>query len=190
MSDTASRDGSRWLIYPAILILGPLTFLAHEFAHWAAGEALGIDMWMTLNKAGPVEGDFGNTFNHVVVALAGPAVTVAIACAAYLFPRGPLSFLAYGVLFFQFILRLVSGGITVFTDYANDEGAAGELLGIGPYVITFAVPAFLLLLTWNAARHIRPGWKHNVGAYLVSSMLITAIVFSDQFLRGQDFRIL
>jgi hypothetical protein len=189
MSDTITRDGPRWLIYPGILILGPLSWLAHEFGHWAAGEAMGVDMWMTLNKAGPV-GVYDNEIQQIIVALAGPAVTIAIAYAAYLFPRGPLSFLAYGVLFFQFMLRLVPSGITIFTDYPNDEGVAGIMLGVGPYVITIAVAAFLFILTWNAARHIRPGWRHNLGAYLACTVVITAMVFSDNLMRSADFRIL
>lgn len=189
MSETSESAPSRWMIYLSILILGPLTYLAHEFGHWAAGEAIGVEMWMSLNKAGPVDA-YNTQLQQIIVALAGPAVTIALAIAATFFLKGPFRYAAYGIVFFQFMLRFVAGGVTMMSDHPNDEAAAGILLGVGPYVITFAVAAFLFFLTWRAARIVRPGWLHNVGAYILTSAVITVFVFSDQFLRNSDFILL
>lgn len=186
----ASPNPSRLGLYLGILLLGPLSYLAHEFGHWAAGEMLGVEMWMTLNKAGPASGSYGSQTYALIVSLAGPAVTVALGVLAYLWARATGSFLAYGLLFFQFMLRLIAGGITMTGPYPNDEALAGIILGMGPYPITIGVAALLLALTWDAARRLRPHWAHNIGAYAVSSLLITTIVFSDRFLRDMNIQLL
>lgn len=186
----AAPGRSRLGMYLAILLLGPLSFLLHEYGHWAAGELLGVEMWMTLNKAGPAAGSYGSQTYQLIVALAGPAVTVAVGILAYVWARSTGSFIAYGLLFFQFMKRMIAGGITMTGPYPNDEALAGIIMGIGPYPITIGVAAFLLLMTWDAARRVRPHWAHNFGAYATSSLLITMIVFSDRFLRGLDFQLL
>ena len=190
MFEKRSREGSRILIYVAILVLGPASFLVHEFGHWAAGEAIGVEMWMSLNKAGPVARGYDHEWQAIIIALAGPAATILVALLASLMIRGPLGALAYGVVYFQFVFRLVAGGITLFSDNPNDEAAAGLMLEVSIYPITIAVAAFLFFLTWNAARHIRPGWGHNIGAYVLSNLVISAFVFSDVFLRGREIYLL
>lgn len=183
-----SRPGV-WF-YIAILLLGPVSHLIHELAHWGAGEIIGIDMWMSLNKAGPVEGVYGSDLNRIIIALAGPLATLAIGVIAYLIAVSTKSFIAYGVLFVQFMMRLVPSGFTLGGIHPNDEAVAGELLGIGQIPLTVAFPLVLFLLTWDAARRLRPGWMHNVGAWITTSVFFTALVMSDQWLRDLDFRLL
>ena len=174
--------------YLITLVMVPVTYLLHELGHWGAGELLGVDMWMTLNKAGPVERSYPSEEIGILVALAGPAVTVAIGIFAYFYAIMFRSVVAFGILYIQFLLRGVAGGISLIGSHPNDEAAAGLTLGI--YPITLGVVGFLLLLLWDTARRLRPGFVHNFGAYVLINAVITAIVMSDSCLRAADFRLL
>ncbi|MBO6730709.1 MAG: hypothetical protein JJ910_13420, partial [Maricaulis sp.] len=61
---------------------------------------------------------------------------------------------------------------------------------IGIYPITLGVVGFLFILLWDAARRLRPGFAHNLGAYVLINAVITAIVFSDGALRAAEIRLL
>lgn len=176
----AARPG--WTFYAAVMIVSVPSFLLHELGHWGAGEALGIDMWMSLNKAGPVSGVYQQVSDHILIALGGPAVTGLIAVLAYAAVLRWRSKLAYAVLFFQFMFRLIATGLTLVINRPQDEAAAGILLGIGPLPLSLAVLAILFALTWDAARRLRVGIMPNALAYVVASVAITAIVFSGQAL--------
>ena len=52
-----------------------VTWGIHELAHWAMGVALGYEMWMTFNQAGPTQGSFDHESHQVLVSLAGPLIT-------------------------------------------------------------------------------------------------------------------
>ncbi|MBO6797296.1 hypothetical protein [Maricaulis sp.] len=176
--------------YLLTLLMVPVTYLLHELGHWGAGEMLGVDMWMTLNKAGPVDRSYPSEEISILVSLAGPAVTVAIGIFAYFYAIMFRSVVAYGILYIQFLLRGLAGGISLLGEHPNDEAAAGLALGIGIYPITLGVVGFLFILLWDAARRLRPGFAHNLGAYVLINAVITAIVFSDGALRAADIRLL
>ena len=176
--------------YLSLLLLVPVSYLLHEFGHWAAGEMLGVDMWMSLNKAGPVADAYPGEDIAILISLGGPAVTVAIGIFAYFYAIMFRSVVAYGILYIQFLFRGIAGGISMMGTHPNDEAAAGLALGVGIYPITLGVMAFLLILTWDAARRLRPGFGHNFGAYVLITAVMTGIVFSDSFLRASDFRLL
>lgn len=78
--------------YLAFILIGPLTYLAHEFGHWAGGEAVGVDMWMSLNKAGPVASSVPGEFEALIIAASGPVVTLIIAILAYIMAATRRSF--------------------------------------------------------------------------------------------------
>lgn len=185
---TRVRVGAEFYLWTLLMV--PVTYLLHELGHWAAGEMLGVEMWMTLNKAGPVARSYPSEEIGFLVALAGPAVTVAIGIFAYFYAIMFRSVVAYGILYIQFLLRGVAGGISLMGAHPNDEAAAGLALGIGIYPITLGVVGFLLLLLWDAARRLRPGFAHNLGAYVLINAVITAIVMSDGYLRAADIRLL
>jgi hypothetical protein len=176
--------------YIAIPIIGLLSFLVHEFGHWAAGEAVGLDMWMTLNKAGTAPGQSPAQWQQLIIAAAGPLVSVFIALVGYRLAISTGSFLAFGIVFSQMLFRWIAGGITAFGNNPNDEASVGVILGLGPYPITAAVGLLLLWMTWDLARRLRPGWKHILGTYLLSSAVVTAIVMSDNLMRTSDLRLL
>lgn len=184
----AKRPGAVYLL--SILVFGPITYLAHELGHWGAGEAIGVDMWMTLNKAGPALGAYENDTQALIISMAGPLATLAIAVLAYVIARITRSFIAYGVLFFQFMQRTVAGGISLTGTYPNDEAAAGLMLGIGIYPITLAMIAVLFLMTWDTARRLKPGLAINVLSYGLCSLVITFFVMSDQILRNGGVQLL
>lgn len=185
-----TRLGIGARFYLITLIMVPVTYLLHELGHWGAGELAGVDMWMTLNKAGPVSGRYPSEDIAVFVSLAGPAVTVLIAVLAYFWAVSFRSAIAYCVLYIQFVFRGIAGGISLTGSHPNDEAAAGLALGIGIYPITLGVIGLLLLMVWDAARRLRPGIVHNIATYVLISATISAIVFSDSFMRGADIRLL
>ncbi|MFY0636887.1 hypothetical protein [Maricaulis maris] len=103
-----------------LVILGPLTYLIHQFGHWATGEALGVDMWLSVAKAGSVDSEFGSRLNRILVVMAGPVLTVLIASIAWWVAKRTGSMIAYGVLCFQFMMRLVAGSIALISGNLND----------------------------------------------------------------------
>ncbi|OLF80620.1 hypothetical protein AWH62_14825 [Maricaulis sp. W15] len=176
--------------YLSFLLIGPLTYLAHELGHWAGGEAVGVDMWMTLNKAGAVDDSMPGRLEAIIIAASGPVVTLVIAVIAWQLATTRRSFIAYGVLYFQLMFRLVAGGITLAGNHPNDEAAVGVMLGIGAYPLTIAMSLLLLALTWDTARRLRPGLLANFAGYALSSLVITVFVFADSLMRGADIRLL
>jgi len=47
-----------WRHIPIIMLATLVTFILHEGAHWAMGEALGYDMWMKINRVGFARGAY------------------------------------------------------------------------------------------------------------------------------------
>lgn len=166
--------------YGQLVAIGLLTYLLHEAVHWIVGLALGYPVQFGLNgvtSAVPM-----TAIDHVLFSLSGPAVTVLGAVLAFVLVRRAESLIAYGVLYFAFFMRLVAVGVSVFN--LNDEARASQLLGIGTWTIPAIVVIGLGALTVMASRHLRLSWKVNVLAYLVSSVVISAVVGLDMMLRS------
>lgn len=164
--------------YGQLVAIGLLTYLLHEAAHWIVGLALGYPVQFGLNavtSAVPM-----TPMDAVLFALSGPVVTVLGAALAFMSVIRTGSLIAYGVLYFAFFMRLVAVGISVFN--LNDEARASQLLGIGTWTIPAIVVIGLGALTVIASRHLRLSWKVNVLAYLVSSVVISAVVGLDMIL--------
>lgn len=166
--------------YGQLLAIGLLTYVLHEAAHWIVGLALGYPVQFGLNavtSAVPM-----TPVDAVLFSLSGPAITVLGAVMAFVLVRRAASLIAYGVLYFAFFMRLVAAGVSLFN--LNDEARASQLLGIGTWTIPAIVVIGLGALTVMASRHLRLSWKVNVLAYLVSSIVISAVVGLDMMLRS------
>ena len=156
-------------------------FVAHEAAHWAAGEALGHEMTMSLNRAAPAPGAEVTACQARLIDAAGPAFTLATAliAAAFVFTRGAV--MAYPFIFAAFLMRLTATAVSLL--HPNDEMRISAALGMGDWTLPLAVTLALLALIIAASLRLGIGWRTNVLSYLLGNALITAIVFGDQAMR-------
>src|SRR5687767_6621347 len=95
------------------------SWLVHEGAHWAAGQLLGYDMVMTLNKGYPKEGGYTNPVHYQLISAAGPAITLLQAAFIFFYMRRRPAFLLYPFLFTCFYMRLLAMGLGFINP--NDE---------------------------------------------------------------------
>ncbi len=169
-----------WIPYALMFIPAALvTWLAHELAHWLMGEALGYDMWMSLNGGGLVgEGAYDSALDRSLVDAAGPFVTYILAISAFALIRTTGSLLLYPFLFLQFYMRTVALGISILSQ-PNDEARISLELGLPLWLLPGIAVAFLLALTVIGSRMVRAGWAGNIIAYVMASLLSAAIVFLD-----------
>lgn len=160
----------------ALPFVGVVTFLLHEGGHWVAGEWLGHDMALSLNRAVPLDSP---TQTHLlIITAAGIAVTLIEGLIGLLLVRVNAA-IGYAIAFFAFFMRLMAFGITVAVN-PNDEARIGTVLGVGPYVPHIVVVLALLGVVVLAARRARAGWMANILAWVVCSITVTAIVYLDR----------
>lgn len=179
---TASWRKSDYLFLAASFIPAAiLTWGIHESAHWLTGVMLGYDMWITLNQVGPVQGSYDSDGHQILVAMAGPIVTWIQAIVAFLVIRSTRELWMYSFLFLAFWMRAMAMCIS-FISNPNDEAKASMLLGLPMWVLPIVSVAFLLTLTYFGSRKLKAGWKSNVIAYLMASLVSAAVIFSDQLL--------
>jgi hypothetical protein len=165
--------------YYAVLVFAVLAgFVVHELAHWIAGEALGYDMAMSLNRAGVESGGPPAPADALIIAAAGPLFTIAQALVAAVLVFGRGAVLAYPLVFAALMMRLVATAVSAFNP--NDEMRISDALGLGAWTLPVVVSLALLAPTVAASRRLNIGWRTNLVSYVVANAAITAIVFSDQ----------
>lgn len=163
-----------WLCVPVATVV---TWGLHELAHFQAGRWLGYEMWMSMNRAGPLEGGYASTTHRVIVAMAGPFVTYIQALVAFALVRRWHLGGAYPFLFFALFMRLTAFVIGI--SHPNDEARTSLDLGLPVWALPAVVVALLLLLTIAGSRTLRVGWRTNTVLYLLASLITAAIVFGD-----------
>ena len=166
--------------YGLFALIGVATYLIHEAAHWLVGAALGYQVSFGINSVIP--GSAMKPLGHMLMSAAGPAVTVLIALMAFALVMRRKSLTAYAVLYFALFMRVVAAGVSLFN--LNDEARVSDMLGWGPWTLPGVVILVLLIPTIIASRHLRLTWKVNVLAYVVSSLVTTAVVGLDMVHRG------
>jgi hypothetical protein len=176
---TASKKRP-WAAYTLMFIPAALvTWLPHELAHWMMGEALGYDMWMSINGGGLVgEGSYDNAFDRSLVDAAGPLLTYSLAIGTLALIRVTRSLLLYPFLFLQFYMRAVALGISVVSQ-PNDEARISLELGLPLWALPVIAVTMLLALTVIGSRTVRAGWTGNMLAYVMASLVTAAVVFLD-----------
>ncbi|MEQ8934381.1 MAG: hypothetical protein RIE56_01145 [Amphiplicatus sp.] len=169
-----------WRSIPAFALAALFTFVFHEGAHFAMGEALGYDMWVRLNSAGLAGGAYASALHENLVSAAGPAATLLQGVVAFAAAMAWRSRTAFAFLFMALVIRFLAAGVSLFNP--NDEARIGEWLGVGPWALFAAVISFLLLLAMVAGRRLDLGWKSYIFSWLVSSHLVAAVVFGEAYL--------
>lgn len=166
--------------YGWFALIAVATYLVHEAAHWLTGAALGYPVSYGINSVIP--GAPMTPGDHMLMSAAGPAVTVLTAWIAFYIVMRRDSLKAYAVLYFALFMRVVAAGVSVFN--LNDEARISAALGFGPWLLPAVVVLALLVPTVMASRRLRLSWKVNVLAYVVSSVVATAVVGLDMVHRG------
>lgn len=163
-----------WLSAP---LVAAITWGVHELMHYLAGVALGYEMWMSMNQAGLVQGEYTATWHAMVVSMAGPVVTYLQAGVAFWLIRARGLVLAYPFLFLAWFTRTLAFVIGFKTP--NDEMRTSLDLGLPGWLLPAVVVAGLLALTVLGSRRLQLGWRVNLGLYLMFSAITAAIVFGD-----------
>lgn len=163
--------------YALLPLIALATFVVHEGAHALAGIALGHEMTVSLNSSAPV-GSVPNA-HGLMIAAAGPLVTLIGGLIAFALVLARDSLIAYGVLYMALFMRFMAAVISLMNP--NDEARISLGLGLGLYTLPLIMVAALLILTVIASRRLRLGWKTNLASYLVFTVAVSAIVGLDQF---------
>ena len=166
--------------YGVFALVAVATYLVHEAAHWLVGAALGYPVSYGINSVIP--GAPMSVPDHILMSAAGPAVTVLIALIAFVFVMRRRSLTAYAVVYFALFMRVIAAGVSLFN--LNDEARISQLMGWGSWTLPALVVSLLLILTIVASRTLRLPWRVNALAYVVASLVATAMVGLDMVLRG------
>ncbi|MDO1500114.1 hypothetical protein Q2T40_08210 [Winogradskyella maritima] len=159
-----------------------LTFLLHEGAHYLTGTLLGYDMEMTLNSVSLAEGQsYSEPWHQQAVSIAGPVFTMLQAVVVYKLLSTSGSVLWYPFLFITALMRLMASVIS-YIGMPNDEARVSSWLGIGKMTLPVIVTLLLITLSIQASRqHLIPV-KTNVFTFIILSIGITGLVYSNQYL--------
>jgi hypothetical protein len=165
--------------YAELVLIGLVTYLLHEGAHWLAGTAMGLPMVAHLN--GVVLQVPASAGQHAIIDIAGPLVTIVQALFAYAMVKRSASLRAFGYLYMAGFMRIVAGFISFI--YLNDEARFSRFLQLPAFVVPLVVGLFLFALIVLASRRLQLGWKTQVACYLVASLTLSLIVGGDMLMR-------
>jgi hypothetical protein len=180
--ESRTRSISISVKYAAITFVAVgVTWLLHEFAHWAAGEALGNNMVMTLNACYPKNGQYAEFWQGTIVTLAGPLITLLQAIIFCFLLRAGASNSLFPFLLTCLYMRSLAGVMNFIN--LNDEGRLSRELGLGVFTLPILIVAILLYLVHDIKK--RKGYSGN--SILVTSLIImlysSILILSDQFLK-------
>lgn len=168
-----------------LIIVVLLSCFFHEFAHWATGELLGNKMTMSMNTVSTVADEYAQAWHREWVTLAGPVFTIVQAVVFYLLLKRTKNINLYPLVFFPFVYRLFAGMANSFSP--NDEGRLGQFLDIGLYTLSILVTGFLLYLVIRSSKLLKIGFKINLISFVVCTVMITLVVFADQYFKIRIF---
>ncbi len=165
--------------YGWLLLAGIVTFLIHEGAHWMAGAAFGAEMKFGMNAVtflSPLA-----PWQKAITDAAGPLVTILQALIAYSLILRHKAHVAFAFLYLAAFMRVIAGFISLFMP--NDEARLSAFLGLGMWTLPLLVGAILLLMFWNASKHLKLTWKDQLLCYLATSAIIGLFVGLDRIVR-------
>jgi hypothetical protein len=171
---SASRIFSR-SFYLILFLVGLGTFIVHEFAHWLAGSALGHDMIASPNRVwatNPMP-----VADQVLVAAAGPLVTIVQGIIGFRLVRRRQSHLGFALIYMAFFMRLLATVMSFFNP--NDEASVSQLLGIGTWTLPLIVVIGLSILFQAASQRLKLGFLDQFFCFSVASLVVSLIVGVD-----------
>lgn len=162
----------------ACAVAAVLTFILHEAAHFAAGEALGYDMFVRANSSGLARGEYRTETDAMVVTMAGPAFTLLQALIAFVIARGTQSASAFAFVLSALLMRMLAAGVSLGNP--NDEARFSLWLGLGPWAMFAVVIGALLVLTVIAARAAHITWRDVALGVVVWMIFASAIILGER----------
>lgn len=158
-----------------------LSWVFHELAHVAAGEALGYNMGMRLNSAFPTAGKFSEDIHYHLISAAGPLFTIIQAIVFFLLMYKKNKPGLYPFLFVCFYMRLLATGISFFNP--NDEARISTAMGIGKFTLPVIVTVILFYMVYKISKQYRFTKKFNLANFLLTMLFTSIIILSDQFFK-------
>lgn len=172
---TPARQSTRLHFYAELFVIGIVTYILHEGAHWLAGLMLGAQMQPSLNGvrylSAPTPGQ------HAFVDIAGPVMTIVQAALAFVLVRRSGSLRAFGFLYMAAFMRAVAGLVSF--KMLNDEARVSLFLHLPVWLLPVAVAGALIALAAIASRRLQLGWKVQLLCYLMASVTTSLIVGGD-----------
>lgn len=154
--------------------------VVHEAGHALAAKMLGYDALASINHVKLVPSVARSAADRLAIDLAGPAVTLGIAVAAWFASRRGALSIAPVILFVALAMRLIAAVASLATP--NDEARASIMLGLGKWTLFAIVIAILLGLFLSSFRRANLGGRWLLGAYVGASLGFAAVVFGEPFL--------
>ena len=169
-----------WSMIPLFAVAVAFTFAAHEGAHWAAGEMLGLDMYLRVNSAGLARGVYQSDVQAMLVTAAGPAFTILQGLIAFACIQWWHAASAFPFLLSSFLMRALAAGVSGGTP--NDEARLSLWLGFGKWALFAAVLGFLLVLLVLAIRRLGLSWGHVMMGTVYWVAFASLVILSEPFL--------
>jgi len=169
----------RYVLFVAIAVA--VTWLLHEFAHWAMGEWLGYDMVLTLNTSYPVSHQFKFPIDYQFVSIAGPLITIVQAIIVFLLLKRKNNVYLFAILLLCLYMRLMAMGLSF--GHPNDEARVSEFLGIGKLTLPIIVNLFLFYLVYNTVKQHRFKTSFIAITFALIILFSSVIILSDQYLK-------
>jgi hypothetical protein len=173
ISNDLKESRINWKVIILFIPVAFITYLFHEFGHWALGELCGDDMMISLNNSAPKSGYFMNDSHALWSAIGGPLFTVIQAIVFLLITWITKSIYAYSFVFFAAFSRffsIVFGGINL-----QDEARIASLMDANKYVVAAIVITILVLILWRCNRIMNLNMK-AVGYFTVLGTLAILMV--------------
>lgn len=176
---TVYRINFKYIAACAIAVL--LSWVLHEFSHWAAGEMLGFNMGMSLNKTFELNPGMAQMSDSNIITIAGPVFTFCQALLFYWLIRKTGNRLLYPFLFVCFYMRLFAALVSF--RHLNDEANVSNNLGIGAYVLPVIVTVLLFLMVFHISRSKKWSLKFNMATLGLIITFSSAVIMVDQFFK-------
>jgi hypothetical protein len=170
------RLTTTYVLVTALAVL--FTWEIHEFAHWLAGNLLGYNMAMTLNKGYSLQSV--KLSDAQIISGAGPAITLVEGVLIFWLMQRRRNGLLYPFLLSCFYSRLMASVVSLRN--LNDEARISKYLGIGTFTLPLVVSAFLFLLVYKTSGQYAFDKKFNAITLALVIAFSSIIILSDQFL--------
>lgn len=173
--------GIKYIIVTGLAVI--LTWLLHEFSHWAMGTLLGNNMAMTLNQSFPISGEYFKSWHYQLTSAVGPIITIIEAIVIYILMRHSHKAILYSTLFACFMCRF--GATLLSFRNPNDEARISQYLGIGTFTLPIIVTLFLLFLLILTTLKYKFSFRFVFLNFVLTTFFISCIVATDNYMHWQ-----
>jgi len=161
------------------LVAVAVSWVLHEWAHWATGTLLGYEMGMTFNKTFPVSGEYNSEWHSQIVSAAGPVFTLFEALVVFFILQKKKIVALYPFLFTCFYMRSLAALMSILNP--NDEARISGSAGLGVYTLPVIMVAILSFLVYKTSSKYQFSRKFNLLTLVLVIFFSSIIILTDQF---------